>query len=214
MPVIPRRAAAYRGLLKIARRPWSSDPSRTPRRGKVFDELDTDGTATITAPQLRELLQRVTAATRDDGMTMVLNHAQGRAPEQRATRSLATAPLASAPGHDAVALPKDAVLAAVSKFRYYLQRVDRIDRIFAEFDTNKSGGAEPSRSNDALQNLEDSLKGSSGPRRLRLRSGRPNRRLISRDRDVVELEVDPAQKQDRDAATSLVPGAGAPATDD
>ncbi|KAH8073312.1 hypothetical protein JL720_10902 [Aureococcus anophagefferens] len=142
MPVILAHVAAHRGVAKDRKETVEQRSVEDAlAAGKVFDELDTDGTATITAPQLRELLQRVTGSDRD-------------APAGDGAAGVAFG------GDDAVALPKDAVLAAVSKFRYYLQRVDRIDRIFAEFDTNKSGALEREQIKRCLQNLEDSLKGS------------------------------------------------------
>lgn len=163
MPVILAHVAAHRGVAKDRKETVEQRSVEDAlAAGKVFDELDTDGTATITAPQLRELLQRVTGSdVRDDGMTMVLNHARKAAPPSKRDAPAGDGGAGVAfGGDDAVALPKDAVLAAVSKFRYYLQRVDRIDRIFAEFDTNKSGALEREQIKRCLQNLEDSLKGS------------------------------------------------------
>ncbi|KAH8056384.1 hypothetical protein JL721_9984 [Aureococcus anophagefferens] len=135
MPVILAHVAAHRGVAKDRKETVEQRSVEDAlAAGKVFDELDTDGTATITAPQLRELLQRVTGSdVRDDGMTMVLNHARKAAPPSKRDAPAGDGAAGVAfGGDDAVALPKDAVLAAVSKFRYYLQRVDRIDRIFAE----------------------------------------------------------------------------------
>lgn len=163
MPVILAHVAAHRGVAKDRKEAVEQRSVEDAlAAGKVFDELDTDGTSTITAPQLRELLQRVTGSdVRDDGLTMVLNHARKAAPPSKRDAPAGDGGAGVAfGGDDAVALPKDAVLAAVSKFRYYLQRVDRIDRIFAEFDTNKSGALERDQIKRCLQNLEDSLKGS------------------------------------------------------
>ena len=69
MPVILAHVAAHRGVAKDRKEAVEQRSVEDAlAAGKVFDELDTDGTATITAPQLRELLQRVTGSdVRDDG---------------------------------------------------------------------------------------------------------------------------------------------------
>lgn len=119
----------------------------------IFDELDANKSGALTREQTRDLLTRVTGKpASDDGVQMVLN---AIAPAEEA----GSAGVAFG-GDGSEPMPRDGVLAGIKKFRYYLQRVDRIDGIFARFDTNKSGALEPDQVKQCMQNVEDTLKGS------------------------------------------------------
>lgn len=124
---------------------------------KVFDELDSEKKGALDRDQTRDLLTRVTGVeVNDDGLQMVLNDCKKNMGDT--LRELQTDPGVAFGGDDSVALPKDHLVKAVSKFRYYLKNKVKIDKIYDQFDTNKSGSLDRGQLKKFIQSEEDKFK--------------------------------------------------------
>ena len=57
----------------------------------------------------------------------------------------------SEPPHENLQLPKDDVVEAIGKYRYFLTHADKIERLFAEFDKNHNNILEKAELKRAMQ---------------------------------------------------------------
>ena len=109
-----------------------------------FNEISTDDGKTIPSDKLSDLLQRAIGndhTVNDDGKAMVLNHLGKKQ--------------GSEPPHENLQLPKDDVVEAIGKYRYFLTHADKIERLFAEFDKNHNNILEKAELKRAMQAIED-----------------------------------------------------------
>ena len=109
-----------------------------------FNEISTDDGKTIPSDKLADLLQRAIGddhTVNDDGKAMVLNHLGKKQ--------------GSEPPHENLQLPKDDVVEAIGKYRYFLTHADKIERLFAEFDKNHNNILEKAELKKAMQAIED-----------------------------------------------------------
>lgn len=112
------------------------------KAGAVFDVMPWDAAGCLPAAQVPALLAEVMGVGVDtldaDGAGLVVNHA-------RKVAGVA---------EEADGLPRAALLESVSKYRYYLARRAKIDKMFEQFDLDENGKLDRRELRKALQSRE------------------------------------------------------------
>ena len=112
------------------------------KAGAVFDVMPWDAAGCLPAAQVPALLAEVMGVGADtvdeDGAGLVVNHA-------RKVAGVA---------EEADGLPRAALLESVSKYRYYLARRAKIDKMFEQFDLDANGKLDRRELRKALQSRE------------------------------------------------------------
>ena len=113
------------------------------KAGAAFDSMPWDAAGALPVAQVPALLAEVMGVgveTLDaDGAALVVNHARK----------------AAGVAEEADALPREALLDSVSKYRYYLARRATIDKMFEQFDLDENGKLDRGELRKALQSSED-----------------------------------------------------------
>ena len=129
--------------LEKKRKAWAKQVAADKvKAGAVFDVMPWDAAGCLPAAQVPALLAEVMGVGADtldaDGAALVVNHARKAAGVEEAD-----------------ALPRAALLASVSKYRYYLARRATIDKMFEQFDLDENGKLDRRELRKAVQSSED-----------------------------------------------------------
>jgi hypothetical protein len=130
--------------LEKKRKAWAKQVAADKvKAGAVFDVMPWDAAGCLPAAQVPALLAEVMGVgveTLDaDGAALVVNHARK----------------AAGVAEEADALPREALLDSVSKYRYYLARRATIDKMFEQFDLDENGKLDRRELRKAVQSSED-----------------------------------------------------------
>ena len=141
------RGGGRRAELEKKRKAWANQVELDKiKAGAAFDVMPWDAAGCLPTAQVPALLAEVMGVGADtvdaDGAGLVVNHA-------RKVAGVA---------EEADGLPRAALLASVSKYRYYLARRATIDKMFAQFDLDENGKLDRRELRKALQSREDNIK--------------------------------------------------------